>query len=72
MQPLGFGMQGPVGGPIMGMQSGQAHVQVTIPEGMMPGQTMATQTPDGQTVQFQCPPGAGPGTTMMVAYTPWR
>lgn len=48
----------------------QGQMLVTVPDGVMPGQLVQTQTPEGVTVQVQVPPGYGPGTQFLTSYTP--
>eukprot|EP00930_Biecheleria_cincta_P057856 TRINITY_DN4372_c1_g1_i2.p1 TRINITY_DN4372_c1_g1~~TRINITY_DN4372_c1_g1_i2.p1 ORF type:complete len:374 (+),score=60.68 TRINITY_DN4372_c1_g1_i2:54-1124(+) len=48
----------------------QAQFYFTVPAGVGPGQTVRTQTPDGQMVDIEVPQGHGPGTSFPVAYQP--
>ena len=43
----------------------QQQMQVTVPDGVMPGQAFLVDTPTGQ-MQVTCPPQAGPGMPMLV------
>lgn len=49
----------------------QATLQIRLPPGVSPGQTVQVQAPDGQTVQCVVPPGFT-GGDIQVAYTPLR
>jgi hypothetical protein len=53
---------GPPMPPIVGGQQ----MQVRIPEGSGPGQTIQVQGPSGQQVQVTVPPGAKPGSTITI------
>lgn len=59
-QPLMAGGAGP--------PMGQSTFKVVLPPGSQPGQTLQSQAPDGQMVQFVVPPGHGPGQEILVPY----
>jgi len=58
----------PVGGSMIGASPGNVGqvMQVQIPQGVGPGQTMQVQGPSGETIQVQVPPGTGPGQVIQV------
>jgi len=43
---------------------------VVVPTGVREGETFNVQTPDGQMLQFMCPTGQGPGSSVEFEYTP--
>jgi len=47
---------------------GTRQVSVTVPAGVMPGQVLQVQTPEGLMVQVAVPAGAVPGSTFTTAY----
>jgi hypothetical protein len=44
------------------------YVQVTLPAGVEPGQTIRVQAPDGRVNEIIVPPGMGPGSTFTVEF----
>jgi hypothetical protein len=55
------------GGPFPGASSSQ-FVQVTLPPGVMEGQEIHVQAPDGKVNAIIVPPGFGPGSTFTVEF----
>lgn len=43
-------------------------MQVTVPEGAVPGQTLSALSPDGQEVAFVVPEGCPPGSAVSINY----
>lgn len=50
----------------------QATFEAVVPAGVVPGQAIQAQSPDGQLMEFVVPEGYGPGMTVPVSYTPRR
>lgn len=53
-----------------GSPTGQAQMQVQVPDGLGPGEHFIVGTPDGQTVQLTVPEGVGGGQAVTFFYTP--
>ena len=48
----------------------QQQMQVTVPQGVVAGQTFTAQTPDGQNISVTVPTGVNPGQVLTVSYPP--